>query len=39
MADWPSWRYGCTCPAHALVVRRWDGLLWIRSLTAEEMPR
>jgi hypothetical protein len=34
MKDWPSWRFGVTCPEHALTVRRWDGVEWMRSLEA-----
>jgi hypothetical protein len=37
MTDWPGWRYGCVCPEHALIVRRWDGLQWIRTLTRAEL--
>ncbi len=37
MTDWPAWRYGCTCPPHALVVRGWEGLAWMRTLTRAEL--
>jgi hypothetical protein len=33
MADWPgNWR-GNVCPEHAAIVRRWDGLEWMRTAT------